>query len=67
MSWEAYLKAWLEQEKEGCVNSITKLIEDDAPKNKFAIVTGRLRALEDMETEIQKFLLKSRDPQGHSG
>lgn len=53
---DQHLLPWLDQEIKGVTEIVMKLIEEDAPKNKFSIQTGKLRALEDVKAEIEKFL-----------
>ncbi len=47
---------WIDGEMKAVNETVMKLIEEDAPKNKFSIQTGRLRALEDVKAEIEKLL-----------
>ena len=64
MNWENFLRTWIKQEIDACVAEVTKLISEDAPKNKFSIVSGRMRALEDLTNEIERFVSTARDQQG---
>lgn len=41
-------------------DAVMKLIEEDAPKNKFSILTGKIRAFEDVKAEIERFLQQSK-------
>lgn len=64
MNWENFFRTWIKQERDACVEEVTRLISEDAPKNKFSIISGRMRALEDLASEMDKFVSKTRDPRG---
>lgn len=47
------IERWANEEKTSVVNQIIALIHEDAPKNKFSILAGRLRLIEDLESKIE--------------
>ena len=54
MSFVADLMKDLSDRKRQIFDDAMKLIREDAPKNKFTILAGRLREIEDTESTIQK-------------
>lgn len=52
---EHEIKIWLGEQKQELVTLMMKLIEEDAPKNKFSIPTGKFRMIEEVEGWIEKF------------
>lgn len=50
----AELMKWLEEERKGFVDTAMTLIREDAPKNKFSVVTGKLLMIEDVETKVRE-------------
>jgi hypothetical protein len=58
----AELMKWIDDQKAECVTKTMNLIRDDAPKNKFSIVTGQLTAFEDVQTKIEQ-LEKDKSPE----
>jgi len=50
----ADLMKWIDEQREECVSSTMSLIRDDAPKNKFSIVTGKMTAFDDVQTKIEQ-------------
>lgn len=53
--------------KSDLVGETLKLIGEDAPKNRFSIVAGKLRMIEDVESEIG-ILKNARNPKnGRTG
>jgi len=61
-SW-ARIKAFLTKERESVTSRVVALIHDDAPKNNFSILSGRLRMIEDMEAEMAS-IERDRESQG---
>lgn len=57
----AELMKWIDEQREECVSVTMALIRDDAPKNKFSIVTGKITAFDDMQTKIEQ-LQKEQGP-----
>lgn len=49
---EAVLMKFITEQKDLCNEETRKLIQQDAPKNKFSVVTGKFLAYEAMEEEI---------------
>lgn len=58
---KTHLKGWMEDQKKELVDTTVKLISEDAPKNKFSIVTGKMKMIEDLESEIENFERKERE------
>mgnify|MGYP001248680038 CR=1 FL=1 len=50
----AELMKWIDDQKAECVTKTMNLIRDDAPKNKFSIVTGKITAFDDIQTKIEQ-------------
>ncbi len=50
----AELMKWIDEQREECISATMSLIRDDAPKNKFSIVTGKITAFDDMQTKIEQ-------------
>lgn len=48
----AELMKWGDEQREEMVAQVQRLIMEDAPKNKFSVVTGSLRAIENMQQRI---------------
>lgn len=48
----AEIMRFLGAQKEACTQEAMKLIQDDAPKNKFSVVTGKYLAYQAVEEEI---------------
>lgn len=44
---------FLDEQKNECVVEVEKLIMQDAPKNKFSIVTGKLQAYRLIQDKIE--------------
>lgn len=45
---------WVKEKEQELVDEVVKLISEDAPKNKFSIVTGKKKMLEEFESVIEK-------------
>lgn len=52
----AELMKWLDERKSECVDQTMKLIRDDAPKNKFSIITGKMMMIEDVQTKLEQLV-----------
>jgi hypothetical protein len=59
----ADLAKWLEEQKGDLVQTSIKLIREDAPKNRFSIVAGRMQMIDDAFEKLQQ-LVKDRSPNG---
>lgn len=57
------LEQFLLDEKKDCTEQALKLIHEDAPKNKFSIVAGRLREIENVEAKIAS-MKRDEEPKG---
>lgn len=57
----AELRKDLDERKAALVDEVLRLIREDAPKNKFSILAGRLRAIEDTEAKISQLMQEKRD------
>lgn len=57
------IERFLEEEKKECVDQALKFIHEDAPKNKFSIVAGRLREIENVEAKIAA-MKREEEPKG---
>jgi len=53
---------WLEEQKSDLVGTSMKLIREDAPKNRFSIVAGRMQMIDDAFEKLSQ-LVKDRSPQ----
>jgi hypothetical protein len=58
----ADLMKWIDEQKDECARKTMMLIRDDAPKNKFSIITGQLTAFDDVQTKIEQ-LEKDKSPE----
>jgi hypothetical protein len=54
------LRIWIKEEMGSITEETMKLIHDDAPKNKFSVMTGRFRAFEDTLNKIEAILKETR-------
>jgi hypothetical protein len=59
-----HLEAYISDRKRVIEETVIKLISEDAPKNKFSIQAGRMKELEELESEIELFVKKQRETQG---
>lgn len=50
----AELMKWIDEQRAECITSTMSLIREDAPKNKFSIVTGKITAFDDIQTKIEQ-------------
>jgi hypothetical protein len=50
----AELMKWLDECKAECVASSMKLIREDAPKNKFSIISGKMSMIDEVQTKIEQ-------------
>ncbi len=50
----AELMKWLDEQKANQVSATVALIRDDAPKNKFSIITGKMTMIDDVQTKIEQ-------------
>ena len=50
----ALLMRWLDDQKHDLVESAMGLIREDAPKNKFSIITGRLLMVEETQSKLME-------------
>lgn len=57
---EAHLSKFLEDQMRDVTDAVMKLVKEDAPKNKFSILTGKHLAFEDVKAEIERFLQQSK-------
>ena len=48
----AQLQMWMEEQKKDLMNAALELIREDAPKNKFSVISGKLKMIEDVESQI---------------
>jgi hypothetical protein len=60
----SHLKEWLADQKKELVEQTIKLISEDAPKNKFSIITGKMKMIEEFESEIENFERKRLEIKG---
>ena len=56
--YNSLLAPYINQQKEQLVIDVRKLISQDSPKNKFAIISGKLAALEDLEDQLEMWRKK---------
>ena len=56
-----HIREWLETQKRELVDVTVKLISEDAPKNKFSIITGKMKMIEELESEMTIFERKERE------
>lgn len=54
------LLKFLEEEEKGLVSMAMKLIKEDAPKNKFSIVAGKMAMIEEVRAKIESIQGDSR-------
>ena len=57
------LEKFLQEERQECVSAAMALISEDAPKNKFSILAGRLREIENVEAKIAS-MKREEEPKG---
>jgi len=55
------LESYLKEIRQQLIDRVMKLISEDAPKNKFSIVTGELKMVEEVESQID-VIKRDRDP-----
>ncbi len=55
------LESYLKEIRQQLIERVMKLISEDAPKNKFSIVTGELKMVEEVESQID-VIKRDRDP-----
>lgn len=55
------LERWLAEEKAALVTKAVSLIHDDAPKNRFSMLAGDLRRIEEVEMKIG-LIKREREP-----
>lgn len=58
---DAVFQKYLADKKMEFNETIQKLISEDAPKNKFSIVTGKLKMIEDFELDFQNLVKQSQE------
>lgn len=51
--YAAQILKFLVEQKELCAIEVMRLVAEDAPKNKFSIITGKYKAFEILELEIK--------------
>ena len=49
---------WLDEQRDDLVREVVVLIGEDAPKNKFSIVTGKLRMIDDVKGKLEQLNLE---------
>lgn len=50
--YDAVLRPWLLERKQDLIEDTDKLIREDAPKNKFSVVSGKRQMLSEIEEQL---------------
>jgi len=53
------LQAWLDKRRTELADDVLKLSEADAPKLKFSIITGKIKMIDEVKSEIESQLRDS--------
>jgi hypothetical protein len=59
MSVIASIQAWLDKRRIELADDVLKLSEADAPKLKFSIITGKIKMIDEVKSEIETQLRDS--------
>lgn len=57
----AELMKWIDEQRAECVSISMRLIREDAPKNKFSVITGKMDAFDEVQVKIEQ-LEKEKSP-----
>lgn len=58
MNLAGELMKWLDEQRVELTEEVIRLISDDAPKNKFSIVSGKIRMIDDVKNKIEALTLE---------